>query len=103
VSSGPDELHPVSESLDEVVRGLRGGSTARAVAGVFAEWAELVGPQIAAHAKPVSLVEGRLLVEVDEPGWATQLRYLEADILGRLAPAAGAGAPTSLEVRVRRH
>ena len=49
---------------------------------------------------PCSLDDGRLVVEVDEPGWATQLRYLEADLLERLAAVAGAGAVRSIEVRV---
>jgi len=98
-----DDLHPLAKSLDDVVRGLRGGTSARAVAGVFAQWDEIVGPQVAAHARPVSLVDGRLLVEVDEPGWATQLRYLEVELLARLVTVAGTGAPTSIDVRVARH
>jgi predicted nucleic acid-binding Zn ribbon protein len=96
-----DDLHPVSESLDVVVRGLRGAG-AKATAGVFGRWEDVVGPHVAAHARPVALDDGRLVVEVDEPGWATQLRYLEADLLDRLATVAGPGAVRSIEVRVRR-
>jgi len=40
-------------------------------------------------------------VEVDEPGWATQLRYLEREILERLAAVGGSGVER-IEVRVRR-
>jgi hypothetical protein len=50
----------------------------------------------------VLLDDGRLVVEVDEPGWATQLRYLESELLARLAAVAGAGAVRSIDVRVRR-
>jgi predicted nucleic acid-binding Zn ribbon protein len=95
-----DDLHPLTESLDDVVRGLRGGSSARAVAGVFAQWGEIVGPQIAAHARPVSLVDGRLIVEVDEPGWATQVRYAERQVVERAAACCGPGVVTSVRVVV---
>ena len=51
--------------------------------------------------RPVSLDGGRLVVEVDEPGWATQLRYLEATLRERLAAVTGGFHVRSLEVRVR--
>jgi predicted nucleic acid-binding Zn ribbon protein len=98
--SGDDPV-PLSESLDAVVRSLRGPS-AKAVAGVFAGWDEAVGPQVAAHARPVSLDDGRLVVEVDEPGWATQLRFLETTLRERLAGVSGGYEVRSIEVRVRR-
>ena len=44
---------------------------------------------VADHARPVKLDGDRLLVEVDEPGWATQLRFLEAEVIGRLRSVAG--------------
>jgi predicted nucleic acid-binding Zn ribbon protein len=96
-----DGLHPLSDSLDTVVRGLHGPG-AKATAGVFGRWDEVVGVHVAAHARPVLLDAGRLVVEVDEPGWATQLRYLEADLIERLAAIAGAGAVRTIDLRVRR-
>jgi predicted nucleic acid-binding Zn ribbon protein len=98
VGEPPTELR---EALDEVLRSLRAPTT-RQLGGVFQRWAEAVGPTIAAHATPVSLEQGRLVVEVDEPGWATQLRYLERDVLERLARVAGAGVVRTIELRVRR-
>lgn len=95
-----DGLVPIGASVDAVVRSLRGPS-AKAVAGVFAGWEEAVGPQVAAHARPISLDGGRLVVEVDEPGWATQLRYLEATLRERLAAVSGGFQVASVEVRVR--
>jgi predicted nucleic acid-binding Zn ribbon protein len=95
-----DEPVPLAASVDEVVRSLRGPS-AKAVAGVFAGWDDLVGPTVAAHARPVSLTSGRLVIEVDEPGWATQLRYLESTLRERLAAAIGGAEVTAIEVRVR--
>ena len=90
----------VGASVDRLVRDLA-GTTSLAVHVVFQRWDEAVGPAVAAHARPVSLDAGRLVVAVDEPGWATQLRYLEQDLLARLAEVAGAGVVTSVDVRVR--
>ena len=91
----------VTEALDDVLRTMRAPST-RQLGGVFQRWADAVGPTVAAHTTPVSLERGRLVVEVDEPGWATQLRYLEQDLLRRIATVAGAGTVTAIELRVAR-
>ena len=96
-----DDVHALVDSLDDVVRALRGPG-ARVTAGVFGRWDEVVGTTVAAHARPVVLDGGSLLVEVDEPGWAAQLRFLEADLLARLAAAVGAGVVQRIEVRVAR-
>jgi predicted nucleic acid-binding Zn ribbon protein len=95
-----DEPVPLEESLDAVVRSLRGAG-ARATAGVFGQWEDAVGPVVAAHARPALLDDGRLVIDVDQPGWATQLRYLEAELLTRLAAVAGPGAIRTIDVRVR--
>ncbi len=95
-----DDLVSLAASLDAVVRSLKGPG-ARAVAGVFASWEEAVGPQVAAHARPLSFDGGRLVVEVDDPAWATQLRYLESDLRERLAGVSGGFQLVSIEVRVR--
>jgi predicted nucleic acid-binding Zn ribbon protein len=97
--AGPDPT-PLRAGLDAVVRGLQGPS-ARTVRGVFARWEEAVGPQIAAHATPVGLRDGCLLVDVDHPTWATQLRFLESDLLGRLQAVTNPGEVTRIELRVR--
>ncbi|HEX9992122.1 MAG TPA: DUF721 domain-containing protein [Acidimicrobiales bacterium] len=97
---GGRPLVPLGEGLDRALGDL-GLPGARAVVAVFGRWEELVGEQVAAHASPVSIHDGRLLVAVDEPGWATQLRYLQADLLRRVADVAGEGVVTRIEVRVR--
>lgn len=91
---------PISSSLDGVVRSLRGPSRS-AVSGVFGRWDEAVGVQIADHVKPVKLDEGVLLVEVDDPAWATQVKFLAATITQRLGEVAGVQVER-IEVRVER-
>ncbi len=95
---------PLGESLDDVVAGLappapRGSGPAGATTGaapsaaalgtVFSRWEELVGSSVARHTKPLRLGGGTLVVEVDQPAWATQLRVLAPGILARLAERTG--------------
>jgi predicted nucleic acid-binding Zn ribbon protein len=62
----------------------------------------VVGQAVVGHAMPRTLREGILVVEVDSPEWATQLRYLEEDILRRLGRKVRPGVVTSLRIVVRR-
>ena len=91
---------PLSSSLDAVVKSLRGPSRA-AVGGVFGRWDETVGEQIAAHVQPVKLDGGTLVVEVDDPAWATQVKFVAGTIIERLRSVAGVEV-TRVEVRVER-
>ena len=92
---------PVRDSL-ETLAGRLGAPGASALAAVFAGWEEVVGPGVAAHCRPSSLVRGALVVEVDDPVWATQLRFLGSTLVERFASIAGAGVVKRVEVRVRR-
>lgn len=56
---------------------------------VDVEWRKLVGPEIAAHASPVSLDGGVLTVAADSTVWATQLRLLGPQLLQRLEDGLG--------------
>ncbi len=47
-------------------------------------WGQLVGKRLAAHARPVSLQRGRLIVAVDRPGDGFLLSYQRAQVLERL-------------------
>ena len=96
---GP-EPRPVAASLDRVA-GRFGVADATLLATVFNRWEEVVGPVVAAHTRPLSLSRGVLLVAVDDPAWATQLKYLGASVVERFAELVGSDAITRLEVRVR--
>lgn len=106
---------PLGESLDSVVRSLRNdpaaastpiagqpaNQMARQMGSVFGRWAEAVGDAVAGHVTPVKLDGTKLIVEVDDPAWATQLRFLETTLKQRLLEVAGATIDT-IEARVRR-
>ena len=95
-----DEPTRVGQPLDRVMRNL-GGPRASTVRSVFDQWPQLVGDQLAAHARPVSLRDGVLVIGVDDPAWATQLRYLEVTLINQIAAAFGTAEVTAIEIRVR--
>lgn len=101
MSREPDPK-PLSASMDSVVRSLQGGTQragASAVGGVFGRWSEVVGEAMAAHVQPVKLERDRLVVEVREPAWATQVRMLSDRIIDRLKEVVGVTVET-IDVRV---
>ncbi|MGH9057026.1 MAG: DciA family protein [Acidimicrobiales bacterium] len=89
----------VSELLDSVTRRL-GAPRAGVASSVFSRWEDLVGSGVAAHTKPVSLHDGLLVVAVDDPAWAAQLRYMTVDLLAKIAECIGAGSVRELRLRV---
>lgn len=97
--TSPDPV-PISSALDAVVKSLRGPSR-EAVGGLFGRWVDAVGDQVAQHVKPVKLDQGVLVVEVDDPAWATQVKFLTTMIIGRLQEVANVQVDR-IEVRVER-
>ena len=65
-------------------------------------WEDVVGPKVAEHASPVGFRGHDLVVAVDHPGWATQLGFLAATILGGLEAELGRAVAQGLEITVRR-
>jgi predicted nucleic acid-binding Zn ribbon protein len=94
------EPRPVGPALDRYLTGL-GRPTAATLDVVFSRWEEVVGPGVAAHSRPLSVQGETLVVGVDGPAWATQLRFLSGTLLGRLSELIGDGKLRSLDVRVR--
>jgi predicted nucleic acid-binding Zn ribbon protein len=90
---------PVAESLDRVTRAF-GAPRARLLASLFSRWETIVGEEIAQHAEPRSLRDGVLVLVVDQPAWAAQLRYLAADLLARLQVDVGPSEVAEIQVRV---
>lgn len=96
----PSEADPrlVGSILPEVTRRF-GLASPKTLNAVFARWAEVVGRPLGEHTTPVSLRNGILTLVVDEPGWATEIRYLQDDLVRRVNEVAGVGTVTSVEVR----
>ena len=79
-----------------------GSEPAEVVSSVFTDWVTLVGEHVAQHVTPIKLERGRLIVEIDDPSWATQMRFLEPQLIEKLN-AATTSTITAIEVRVKRN
>ena len=97
---GDDEPRALSDSLDALLRSLRGPGR-QSLGGVFGRWDEVVGAAVAAHVRPVRLDRGVLTVEVTEPAWATQVAFMADELRDRLASEVGVTVDR-IEARVAR-
>jgi predicted nucleic acid-binding Zn ribbon protein len=90
---------PIGDEIDRVLRS-RGWQQRLITARLVARWPEVVGPAVALHCRPRRLEDdGTLAVVADSAAWATQLSYLQATLLERLATIVGAGVVTQVRVR----
>ena len=94
------EPQRVGSALDAVAARL-GGGTARGMTALYQRWEDVLGAAAAVHARPGPLRQGRLVVEVDHPAWATSLAHLEGTIVRRAAEVAGPGVVRGVDVRIR--
>ncbi|HWD52578.1 MAG TPA: DUF721 domain-containing protein [Acidimicrobiales bacterium] len=100
---GRDDKGPrsIDTSLDALSTHLGlGGSLG--LGRLFARWEQIVGPAMARHVQPVRLDAQALVVNVDHPAWATEVRHFGDDLLDKVAEATGTPRAEQLEVRVRR-
>ncbi len=76
----------------------RGWKLDVAVGSVMGRWAQIVGPDIAAHVEPQTFVDGVLTLRADSTAWATQMRLLTSSVLARVEEEVGVGSVTELKV-----
>jgi predicted nucleic acid-binding Zn ribbon protein len=76
-----------------------GWEKAVTTASVLGRWAQIVGPELAAHASPGRLADGELEVLADSTAWATQIRLLAAELIRKLNAELGAGSVLRVKVR----
>jgi predicted nucleic acid-binding Zn ribbon protein len=90
---------PLAEVVDRLVSGW-GAASADTTRTVFGDWDDIVGPQLAGRTKPRTLRQGTLTIAVSDPAWATQLRFLEAELVARIAAMTGSDEVERIDVRV---
>lgn len=93
----PWDPQPLGRLVGQVSR-TRGWDQKVATGRLFAEWARIVGEDVAAHAEPDRLEDGILHVRASSTAWATQLRLMSADILRKIAAAMGPGQVRRLKI-----
>ena len=93
----PDDPLPLRALLGDA--GAQVGLSAPVETGrVWSRWSDIVGPAVAAHARPTSLREGVLRIKTDSPSWATEVAYLADEIKKRSNEAAGRPLVESVHV-----
>jgi predicted nucleic acid-binding Zn ribbon protein len=94
-----DEPRRLRDALAEVTAelGLPEPDAFRALA---TNWQEVVGDDLATHCRLQSLRDGILRVSVDSAPRATQLHYLESDVVDRASALVGSGVIRAVQVRV---
>jgi predicted nucleic acid-binding Zn ribbon protein len=93
---GPVRL---SRALDRLRADL-GLPAGNAVHALLERWEQIVGPELARHARLESLRDGVAVIAVDSPPWATHVRFLEPTIVEHVATAIGESLIQSIRVRV---
>jgi len=93
-----DDPQPLGTAIDGLLAD-QGWRQRAAVGGAFGRWAQIVGADLAAHARPEGFSDGELAVVADSTAWATQLRLLASQLVRRLNAELGDG--TVRRVRVR--
>lgn len=88
---------PLGQQLERLLDD-RGWSADLRVGSVLGRWAEIVGPDVSAHVKPVTFEGSCLTVQADSTAWATQMRLLASAVIGRIDAEVGTGAVTELVV-----
>ena len=92
---------PIGESLEHLLGNLNAPSV-DVLDIVFRAWESIVGPDLAEHTRPTAIDGDLLNVTASDPVWATEFRWLESEVVKRLAEATGTDRIQRVLVRVSR-
>ncbi len=92
---------PIRRGLEQLMAGL-GAPEIDATSTIVKRWPEIVGPELAKGVVAVAVRGSELLVRVDDPAWASQIAWLEAQLLDRINGLVGPGRITSVKATVAR-
>ncbi len=78
---------PLSSVFNEIITN-RDWHQGIAEGNLFTDWEKVVGEDIAQHATPITLLEGKLTIQTSSTAWATQLRLISNNLLKTLRQSA---------------
>ena len=93
-----DDPQPLAAAIGGLLSD-QGWKEQAAVGSVFSNWAQIVGPDLAAHTRPDGFADGELAIAADSTAWATQVRLLASALVRRLNSELGAGTVRRVKVR----
>lgn len=91
---------PLADSLSKVVSQISKRDLV-GLAAVQQQWDQGIGENVREHASPLRLDGATLVISVDQPTWATQIRLLSGEILETLNAVDGVNIE-AVDVVVRR-
>ena len=89
--------------VGDVLRGIFSGLDAKKALSeeaIRGAWADAAGPRGARHARPVSLAQKVLRVEVDSPGWMQELTLNKRRVLKKLQTHIGKDKIQEIRFRI---
>ena len=69
------------------------------VTSIIDQWEEIVGSDLATKISAVAINGSELIVRVDDPAWASQISWLEKQLLDKITRLVGEEKITSIRVR----
>ena len=97
-----DEPKQLGWSVERLLHTMKAPST-DVLNAVFMQWPRIVGESLAVHVRP-SLIDDRTLVVIaDDSAWASQIQWLETELVGKIAEVSGSDRIQTIKVRVRPH
>ena len=99
VPGEPTDPVPVGDALAAVSAEL-GLADPGVVGALVDRWPEVVGSAIAENARLRAVRGSTLTIAVESGAWATELRYLESEVLARVATIVGDGVIDTVRVVV---
>jgi len=95
VSKEPVHLRSVLEQLLKDF----GTPDITTVTSIIDQWEEIVGSDLATKISAVAISGSELIVRVDDPAWASQISWLENQLLDKITRLIGEEKITSIRVR----
>ena len=95
-SQTPGDPTLISNVLNDLIA-QRDWNSGLAEGTLFATWPQVVGLEISEHTTPLSLLDGRLLVQCSSTAWATQLNLVGPSLLERIRSSAPGALVESLD------
>jgi predicted nucleic acid-binding Zn ribbon protein len=95
-TQSPGDPTLISSVLNDLIE-QRDWNSGLAEGTLFATWPQVVGPEIAQHTTPLSMLDGRLLVLCSSTAWATQLNLVGPSLLHPIQSSAPGALVESLD------
>ena len=95
MNSDPVHLRSV---LEQILKDF-GTPDINSITSIVDQWEDIVGSELASKISAVAVMGSELIVRVDDPAWASQLTWLESQLLTKIEEILGAEKVSSIRVR----